>query len=443
MLLTTLLTSLSFSLATAYTNSSQLLPRQTACNPVDQPVRACGGPDLTTANWQAFNIDDFLSNFILNFGTGSVSGIGFPSFFVNNNVPPSTAFDFTCTGPDSICIHPPQLNPDIGDDCAFTGIPGVSETVCGKYVSPEAGFVVENYIRFHAGVSNTIRALDDARNNILGSQFIEQVVDGLSEEQGNLLDAIFQAIFSLFIDLPFGGALKIAAKLFSGVNTVLGFIPGQSNLGDVTDVIRTVIANDAIQDLAERTKDQMRRQVEADIDGLKAKMQSALDVIFGTGPGSAAAQEGIQNQDNLAIQLAQSGIFLDRVPSQGELAASITENLQHQIVSGVMNGMNWGIIFDEFILMPVEQERACQDGFKGITGINGVQCAFFRENADINGKKPQDPKVLKGLIDTNEMVRNAVECNGGTANPEEAVLEDAPGLSRCMYNFRAVQGRGV
>lgn len=76
-----LLLSITYLTVASATNLTGLpfIPRQ-ACDPADQPVKACGTSDLTTSNWAAFNIDDFLSNFIFVFGTGSVSGTSFPTF---------------------------------------------------------------------------------------------------------------------------------------------------------------------------------------------------------------------------------------------------------------------------------------------------------------------------------------------------------------------------
>ncbi len=251
-----------------------LFSRQDLCNPSDQPVGACGPEDLSTTNWAAFDIDTFLSDFALNFGVGAGSAIPFPGFFVQENLVPGADFLFDCTTPgSSLCSHPAGVNPTVQTDCAFKEIPNVASTACGKYISPQAGFVVENFIRFHQGVSNNFFAIEDAGNAILTSTFIDDVVDGLSEEQGNILEAIFEAIAGFVLGiLPFGRAFRLGVEMFKKLDTIYQLGGADAALSSELDVLKTIAANEAIQDLAERTKDQLRRQIEEMIVSTQRRM---------------------------------------------------------------------------------------------------------------------------------------------------------------------------
>jgi hypothetical protein len=429
--------------ASAKTNlGGQLLARQSVCNPSDQPVSACGSTDLSRANWAAFDIDDFLVNFIFVFGTGVVStDLGFPGFFVQQNLVPGADFLFDCsTIGSTLCSHPAGTNPTVEDDCAFRDIPNIDTSVCGKYITPQAGFVVENFIRFHKSVSNNFLAIEDAGNAIINSNFISDVVDGLSEEKGNILDAVFGAIADFVIGiLPFGRAFTLGVELFKGLDKVYSLAGQDSVLSSPLDVINTISANNAIQDLADRTKDQLKRQIEQMVTSSQAQMQDALDIVFGTGPKSVAGQSGSDAQESFAFQLAQNGAFLDAVPSREDLAVVMESNLKNWIVSSTITGMDWNILLDPTLLEddPADPGGVCRKAIKGIPGALGAACAEFRRGG-FGGIKPQNPSVLESLIDVEEMLRNAQECNGNSPiwrGIIDGTDTSRTALPRCMYKF--------
>lgn len=72
-----------------------------------------------------------------------------------------------------------------------------------------------NFIRIKQGVSNNFFAIEDAGNAIPASTFIDDVVDGLYEEQGNILEGIFAAIAGFVLGiLPFGRAFRLGVMMF-------------------------------------------------------------------------------------------------------------------------------------------------------------------------------------------------------------------------------------
>ena len=74
-----------FTLVRASTNATfELQERQIPCILSDHPVTACGPGDLTKANWDAFQVDGFLADFINSMGTSD----NFPKFFVSQETPP-------------------------------------------------------------------------------------------------------------------------------------------------------------------------------------------------------------------------------------------------------------------------------------------------------------------------------------------------------------------
>ncbi|KIW26232.1 uncharacterized protein PV07_09345 [Cladophialophora immunda] len=445
MFLSSMLGFLFLALASAKNHTGGLLlTRQEVCNPSDQPVKACGTTDLSTASWSSFKIDDFLSSFVQTFGAGTSTDIGFPGYFVKQNLLPGESFLFDCSviGSD-LCKHPIGVNPTVGTDCAFKDIPNVGNEVCGKYVSPQAGFVVENFIRFHQAVSNNFFAIEDAGSAILKSNFINDVVDGLSEEQGNILEAVFEAIAGFVLGiLPFGRAFTLGVTLFKNLDRIYSLAGDDKALSGPLDVVRTIAANEAIQDLAERTKDQLQRQVQEIVDSSQKRMQESIDIVFGTGPNSASGQPGSEAQDNFAFGLAQSGAFLDAVASREELAAVMETNLKNWIVSSTITGMDWNVVLDP---TPYEDDPAdvggvCRKAMKGIPFILGTQCAEFRRGG-FDSPKPENPAVLESLIDVAEAIRNAEECNGGSPNWQSVVDgtdNSATSLPRCLYTFPVI-----
>jgi hypothetical protein len=262
------------SVAVAANHSLNL--RQLECDPSDQPVKACGTSDLTASNWAAFNIDDFLVDFLFVFGSPDF----FPGFFVDNQAVSGGNAGLDCSTPDASCLHPTLQNAVPETDCAFSIIPNVLGSVCNKYLSPQAAFVVQNWINLFQGTSNSFRAIEDAGNTIAASTFVNDIVDGLSEEQGNLLEAVFESIVSLVLGiLPFGRAFQLGVKLFSGIDTILGLAGQGSALTGPLGAISIAEANADIEDLAERTKDQLTRQIQEIVVGTKGQMQQVLDVV--------------------------------------------------------------------------------------------------------------------------------------------------------------------
>lgn len=440
MFLSSVLIFICLSIASAKNHTGgQLLARQELCDPLDQPVKACGPTDLTTAGWSSFGIDGFLSSFLQSFGTGAGGDIGFPGFFVQQNLVPGDTFLFDCSVIGSTsCSHAAGTNPTIETDCAFKDIPNIAQEVCGKYVSPQAGFVLENFIRLHQSVSNNFLAIEDAGNAILNSNFINDVVDGLSEEQGNILEAVFEAIAGIVLGfLPFGRAFTLGVKLFSGLNTIFSLTGQDAALSGPLDVVNTITANNEIQDLAERTKDQLSRQVEAIIVSSQNRMQESLDIVFGTGPNSVSGVSGIEAQDNFAFTLAQSGAFLDAVPSREDLAAVMETNLKNWIVSSTMTGMEWNILLDPTVLFddPADPGGVCRKGVKGIPNVLGSQCALFRRGG-FDTPKPENPAILEQLINVEDAIRNAQECSGGSPDWQAVIAgtdNSGTGLPRCLY----------
>lgn len=432
------------SIATAYHIPRQLQTRQAVCDPSEAIVGACGTTDLTSANWQAFNIDDFLSNFISVFGNGAASGIPFPQFFVNQNIPPGSSFSFDCTATGS-CSHPEALNSAFQSDCAFQGTSSSSSNVCNRYITPEAGFVVENYVRLTQSITNNMNAIGNAGSNILASTFIDEVVDGLSAQQGNVFKAVVEAVASVFISIfPFRGVAQVAASLFDKLGTAL-FVTGQDGiLTSPFAAVGLILENEAIQDEAERTKDQLKRQIQEIISSSQGRLQQAHDIIFGTGPGSAASQPESE-RDNIVFRQADSGAFLDIVEDFGELSAAMENNLKNFIVSSVMKGQQWSVLLSprELFDDPAIPGGVCRDGFGGIPFILGAECALFRKTDQGEfGDQAARPAVLEGLIDVVGAITNARECAGASLDGTAVVEGTDPGVARlptCLYDFPVEQ----
>lgn len=403
------------------------------------PVKACGITDLTTANWRAFGIDDFLVEFLQTFGMTQ----NFPREFVLQQSPIGSPHEFGCFFvDDQACIHAVVRNSASETDCAFTTIPNVVETVCNRYLSPQAAFVVQNYINLWQGVQNNFRAVEDAGRAILNSNFVNDVVDGLSEEKGSIFQAVFEAIVSIVIGfLPFGAAFKVGAKLFTRIDSILGFT-GDDVLGGPVDVVKTINANDNIDDLAERIKDQLTRQIQDIITTEQSRMQTVLDRVFGTVVRSRAIVSADDARNSPVFQFAGSGEYLDGVPTREQLAANIEKNLKNFVVSSTISNIGWEFLLDPRELFeppPVVSGTVCRAN-KGIPNVLGVPCGLFRTGG-FDGKRMNNPEVLSGLIDVKEMFDNASGCGGG--QPDwQAVINGEDGqdrLPRCMYNFKVTR----
>ncbi|KAI9879526.1 MAG: hypothetical protein M1823_006828, partial [Watsoniomyces obsoletus] len=101
--------------------------------------------------------------------------------------------------------------------------------------------------------------------------------------------------------MPFGNA---GIKLFEGLNSILG--ESQDNLGGPLNIIKVMQANEAINDLAERTKDQLTRQVQEIVVGTQGRMQRTLHTVFGSTAGSAAISSADQARSSIPFQFASS-----------------------------------------------------------------------------------------------------------------------------------------
>jgi hypothetical protein len=427
-------------------NATQdLFPRQTDaitipfinCDAADSPVKACGESDLTPANWAAFGIDTFLIQFLTTFGETAQ----FPSAFYQQQLPPDTPSRLDCSTMDSQgCLMPNRFNPNTNTDCAFASL-GPSATACHAFLSPQAGFVVQNYINLWTGVVNNFRAVNDAGDAILSTNVIDNVVDALKEREGNLVQTIVEAIAGIAVSfLPFGGAFKVGVRLFRVIDTILK-ISGDQGIGTSSlDVIQVAVANENIRDLAERTKDQMRRQIQNIVTGTQQQMQNTLDAVF-SGNGQALPSEE-QARNSRAFQFASSGAFLDPVPSREELAANMERNLKNWVVSSTIQAMGWEMLIETRKLFddPANPGGVCRDGFGGTTQFS--ECAFFSRNKR-QGPFANGLSRIQGEVDLRAAFENAQECQntgGGSVNWEAVADEidqgDENGLPRCFYNFK-------
>jgi hypothetical protein len=430
-------------------NATQdLFPRQTDaitipfvnCDAADSPVKACGESDLTPANWAAFEIDNFLVQFLTTFGQSGQ----FPSFFYQQQLPPDTPSRLDCSTIDSQgCFLPSRLNPDSNTDCAFASL-GAGATACHAFLSPQAGFVARNYINLWTGVVNNFRAVDDAGNAILSTNFVDEVVDALKEREGNLFLTIVEAIASIAISfLPFGGAFKVGVKLFKAIDTVLKVAGDQGIRTNSLDVIQVAVADENIRDLADRTKDQMKRQIQNIVTGTQQQMQNTLDAVFGSQDdnGQALPSEE-QARNSRAFQFASSGAFLNPVPSRQELAVNMERNLKNWVVSSTIQAMNWEMFIEtrELLDDPAKPGGVCRDGFGGT--IQFSECAFFSRNRR-QGPFANGLSRIQDQVDLKAAFNNAQECqNTGGGNvdwgsiADEIDKGDENGLPRCFYNFK-------
>lgn len=134
----------------ALTNAAAIKERQLCLRPA-VPVTTCQIADLSTANWNAFDIDGHLLGFINQFGVCEychtkhpellrhqltiLPADNFPRFFVQQSRADGFA-KFDCSSFDNPggCVIPAGQSPATGTDCNFEGL---EETVCANFNDPK------------------------------------------------------------------------------------------------------------------------------------------------------------------------------------------------------------------------------------------------------------------------------------------------------------------
>jgi hypothetical protein len=127
-------------------------------------VTACSEEDFTPENWGRFRIDDYLAQFITQFGATNA----FPQTFVNNQL--AARRTFSCAAVNDQCKiqseagDPLLPSPQSTTDCVFSGLESPSITICSAYIAPQAAFVVRNWERMHEVIKDVHSAVGTATN---------------------------------------------------------------------------------------------------------------------------------------------------------------------------------------------------------------------------------------------------------------------------------------
>ncbi|KAK5051899.1 hypothetical protein LTR84_002702 [Exophiala bonariae] len=421
----------------------ELKSRQTFCSLGVNHVTACGSGDLTTENWNTFNIDAFLLGFINQFGTSD----NFPKFFVSQDTPTENPFDgFDCSSfGSSSCSVPSLSNPDVGTDCAFDGL---ESTFCANFIAPEAAFVVQNYINMWQGLQNHHDAIQDAADAITSSGFIDTMVKALAPKKQPIAPAVFSLIADIVTDiLPIGGEIKAATTFMKKFRLI--FNKTQSDLkDDSNDIVSIIQANEAIDQEVTATEDQLKQQLANMVTGTQARLQKILDQVFGANKDPQIIENAADVQNTYAFQNAEGGMFLDDVPQRSDLAAQMQKQLQNWIVSSVLTVMGYDVTVDltELADPPGKPGTVCraENGFSV-----GRGCALFRINGiDGGGNVIEDARMGNNIfalqdagLDIGAVVSNAENCNGGNGGgvadfESFLAMDNTNALPDCMFNFR-------
>jgi hypothetical protein len=205
------------------------------------------------------------------------------------------------------------------------------------------------------------------------------------------------------------------------------------------NIFEVVAANQAIEAGAERTKDQMKRQLQSTATTLQAELQKTLNLVFG---GAASTSQILSVDDarrSLPFQLANSGAYLRRRPDLRTITDTVERNLKNVVVSRIIEGMKWQFILDDTVLVddPADPGGACR-GNKGFADV-GARCGGFKKSPKISSfdeGRPNDPRRLETLIDVRAMFNNALRCDGQPRGTNDFFgLDFNPSLPPCIYNF--------
>lgn len=114
-------------------------------------------------------------------------------------------------------------------------------------------------------------------------------------------------------------------------------------------------------------------------------------------------------------------------------------NLENWVVSSTITGMEWNMLLDPTQLEddPADPGGVCRKAMKGFPGALGFACAEFRRGG-FGGAKPENPAILEPLIDVEDAIRNAQECDGGSPDWQAVVDgtdDSGTALPRCLYTF--------
>lgn len=422
------------------TFSGPLEKRQGLCIQTTTPVTACANQDLTTENWVAFNIDQYLGDFISAYGTAD----NFPAFFVQNNAPPNTPLnDFDCTTFGSDCIVLAVANPLQGVDCNFDGL---EDTFCGNFVAPEAGFVVANWLSLHEGLSNHAAAVADAAAAIVKSNFINTMVSALAPKKEPIAPAVFNLIADLVTDiLPIGGEIKAASTFMKKIRLVIK--ETKSDLKDDSkDIVSILQNNAAIDQQVTVTEEQLLQQLQNMVTGTQSRLQNILNQVFGANQDPLTFDDPVSPALSFAFLNAYHGVFLDDIPLREDLAPQMQTQLQNWIVSSVLTIMGYDVTIDTTPLFdpPGKEGTVCR-AENGFTVSNG--CALFRingidhDNGDVivNAQQGNNIFALEDVagLDVAAIVGAAEGCGGGQVDFDSFLdMENGDTLPRCMFNFR-------
>lgn len=409
------------------------------------PVTKCASSDLTKANWDAFNIDNFLFAMIRQFGTAD----NYPKFLLSQLTPKGQTananFDCSNIQDPKNCQIFGVSNPEAGN-CQFKGL---GNTLCLDFSTPEVGFVVQNYFGIYNGLRAHFIAVRQAVDNLKNQNFISSLVDKLSPKKQPIGPAIFNLITDLIVDvIPIGGEVKAATTFMKKIK-VVAKATKKDIKNDGKDIISVLESNSDIDKQAAATKDTLNQQLEAVAVGTQKRMTELVERVFGKNQDPTLPDDkDIRN--TIAFQSHYHGNFLEDVPTVQDLQPQMEKQMKTWIASRIISILGYALFIDSTELADGNQPFGTVCRAEGGIPVGGG-CGLFRIGAvagsgDVieGAQRANDIFALEGLgINMDAIINNARACPKGNTVDFEGFLEmdNKNSLPNCMFTFPVQNGK--
>ena len=198
-----------------------------------------------------------------------------------------------------------------------------------------------NYLRNH------YNALEQVRNDLRGSNFINTLVDGFKPEDNNIVLEVFKFIGEVLLDaIPLGRGINTARRFIRAATKQLDDAIKENLIPGGIEIAVAQAENSANARDAENLKGELNRQLDDIINGGRQRLEWQLSLVFGRNQDPNSDLFFDDAGATFAFKAAQGGRFLDDIPSEQDFFDQIKDQVQLILLAEVIGSFGYTLLID-------------------------------------------------------------------------------------------------
>jgi len=192
---------------------------------------------------------------------------------------------------------------------------------------------------------NHYNALEDVRNDVRGSNFINSLVDGFKPEDNNIALEVFKLIGNILLDaVPLGRGINTARQFIRAASRQLDDAVRENAIPGGIDIARAAAENSANARNAEGLKATLNTQLDDIIDSARSRLEWQLSLVFG--PNQDPNSGSDDPAATFAFKAAKGGRYLDAIPSREDFFTQIKDQIQLIFLAEIIGSFGYTVVVD-------------------------------------------------------------------------------------------------